>query len=46
MFLGYNFAMRKSRWIIWIAVAIGTVIFVAYEQHRAREKYEAKREEA
>jgi len=47
MFLGYNYGiMRKSRWIIGIAVAIGTIPLVAYEQHRAREKYEAKREEA
>lgn len=36
--------MRKSRWIIGIALAVGTIVTVAREQHSAREKYEAQRQ--
>ena len=45
-FWGTILLMRKGRWIIGIVIAVGTIIFVAYEQHRTREKYEAKRQEA
>jgi hypothetical protein len=40
------FGVRNRSWIVGVALTIATVVLVAGEQHRAREKYETERQEA